>query len=162
MMGRDASDAGCLRTVTERGGTALAVYRPHTQRAQGKAQALQLAGQVSFVVSGDYGEGKAIEQCVTAVMERMAAERKLAALAQSSRAQIQAVKSSGQACDAEGEVGADIVASCGTASPPLQSVEDTSDEVAPPASGSFKGVEALLAGIGWDQETPSSVNQAQP
>lgn len=79
-LGDGETDVPCFRTVTEQGGTSIAVYRPRTQGAREKAEEFVNAGRARFAVPADYREGKPLEQRVLAVMEKAAAEFRLGAL----------------------------------------------------------------------------------
>jgi phosphoserine phosphatase len=76
-LGDGETDVPCFRTVTEQGGTSIAVYRPRKPGAKEKAEAFLTDGRVRFATPADYREGKALEARVLAVLEKAAAEVRL-------------------------------------------------------------------------------------
>lgn len=76
-VGDGETDVPCFRTVTEQGGTSIAVYRPRKPGAREKAEEFLHDERVRFVAPADYREGKPLEARVIAVMERAAAEARL-------------------------------------------------------------------------------------
>lgn len=79
-IGDGDTDVPCFRTVTEQGGTSIAVYKPRKTGAKAKASKFVNEGRVRFATPADYREGKALEERVLAVMAKAAAEWRIAAL----------------------------------------------------------------------------------
>jgi phosphoserine phosphatase len=80
-IGDGETDVPCFRLVKDKGGLALAVYKPATNNAKSFAEKLVENGRVHCAIPADYSTDKALEQIVTAKIAEVAArdhlERKL-------------------------------------------------------------------------------------
>jgi hypothetical protein len=76
-IGDGETDIPCFRLVKDLGGHSIAVFQPHSKRAKSKSKALLKDGRVSFIAPADYGEEKAIDLIIKAIMEKVAANEHL-------------------------------------------------------------------------------------
>jgi hypothetical protein len=72
-IGDGETDVPCFRLVKELGGHSIAVYQPRKKGAKARSDRLVREGRVSFAVPADYTDGKALDQAVKAIMEKVAA-----------------------------------------------------------------------------------------
>lgn len=74
------TDIPSMSMVKSRGGHCFAVYPPNKKGAKDKATHLLTDGRVDFVLPADYSSGKRIEKCIKGIIDKIAADEKLAAL----------------------------------------------------------------------------------
>lgn len=79
-VGDGDTDIPCFRLVKDQGGHAIAVYRPSTKGAKGKAGKLVKDGRVNFIAPANYGEGSDIESIVKAIIDKVSADEALTLL----------------------------------------------------------------------------------
>lgn len=72
-IGDGSTDIPSFRLVKEQGGLSIAVYKPHTKGAQGKADAYMKDGRVHAVVPANYTDGSDIDKVVKAQIDLIAA-----------------------------------------------------------------------------------------
>lgn len=73
-VGDGETDIPCFRLVKEQGGHAIAVYKPSTKGAKGKAEKLVEEGRVNFIAPAHYGEGSEMDSFVKGVIDKVAAD----------------------------------------------------------------------------------------
>ena len=73
-MGDGLTDVPCMKMVSERGGTAIALYQ---KGKIFKASDLLLDGRADFLTVADYSEGSELEQIVKLIIERISLEGNL-------------------------------------------------------------------------------------
>ena len=76
-VGDGDTDIPCFRLVKDQGGHAIAVYRPSTKGAKGKAEKLVKDGRVNFIAPANYGEGSDIDTMVKAIIDKVSADEAL-------------------------------------------------------------------------------------
>jgi hypothetical protein len=79
-LGDGETDVPCFRLIKDMGGHAIAVYRPNTRGAKSKAGALRRDGWVHFIAPADYRPGRSLDRLVKAIIDKVAADRRLDAL----------------------------------------------------------------------------------
>jgi len=79
-VGDGETDIPCFRLVKDQGGHAIAVYKPSTKGAKGRAEKLIKDGRVNFIAPANYGEGSDIELFIKGVIDKVAADGGLALL----------------------------------------------------------------------------------
>lgn len=72
-IGDGATDIPCFRLVKEQGGLSIAVYKPHTGGAKGKADRYKSDGRVHCVAPAIYDDGSRIDRIVKAQIDLIAA-----------------------------------------------------------------------------------------
>ena len=73
-VGDGETDIPCFRLVKEQGGHAIAVYKPSTKGAKGKAEKLVEDGRVNFIAPANYGEGSEMETFIKGVIDKVVAD----------------------------------------------------------------------------------------
>ena len=76
-IGDGDTDIPCFRTVKSQGGHAIAVYKPSTHGAKGKAEKLIKEGRVNFIVPANYSENSEIDSFVKKIIDKVAADDSL-------------------------------------------------------------------------------------
>ena len=79
-LGDGDTDIPCFRLVKDQGGHAVAVYRPNTHGAKGKAEKLIKEGRVNFIAPANYSENGEIDTFVKAIVDKVAADGALTLL----------------------------------------------------------------------------------
>lgn len=77
--GDGMTDIPSMKMVKNHGGTAIAVYKPHS-RHKAKAIRLLTDNRVNFALSADYRAGKEIDSVVKTILNKIATERDLEVL----------------------------------------------------------------------------------
>jgi phosphoserine phosphatase len=78
--GDGTTDIPCMRLVKSSGGYSIAVYNPVDIGARPVAERLLGENRVDFVTPADYGEGGQLDRIVHTIIDKIAAEVKLATL----------------------------------------------------------------------------------
>lgn len=73
-VGDGETDIPCFRLVKDQGGHAIAVYKPSTKGAKGKAEKLVKDGRVNFIAPANYDEGSEMDTFVKGVIDKVAAD----------------------------------------------------------------------------------------
>ncbi len=73
-LGDGDTDIPCFRLVKDQGGHAIAVYKPNTRGAKGKAEKLIKEGRVNFIAPASYCENGEIDTFVKAIIDKVAAD----------------------------------------------------------------------------------------
>ena len=73
-IGDGETDIPCFRLVKEQGGHAIAVFRPSTRGAKGKADKLIKEGRVNFIAPASYNENGEIDTFVRGIIDKVAAD----------------------------------------------------------------------------------------
>lgn len=73
-VGDGETDIPCFRLVKDQGGHAIAVYKPSTKGAKGKAERLVKDGRVNFIAPANYGSGSEMETFIKGVIDKVAAD----------------------------------------------------------------------------------------
>lgn len=73
-IGDGETDIPCFRLVKDQGGHAIAVYKPSTKGAKGKAEKLVKEGRVNFIAPANYAEDSEMETFVKGVIDKVAAD----------------------------------------------------------------------------------------
>ncbi len=73
-LGDGDTDIPCFRLVKDQGGHAIAVYKPNTRGAKGKAEKLIKEGRVNFIAPASYCENGEIDAFVKAIIDKVAAD----------------------------------------------------------------------------------------
>ncbi len=76
-VGDGDTDIPCFRLVKDQGGHAIAVYRPSTKGAKGKAEKLVKDGRVNFIAPANFGDGSDIDTMVKAIIDKVSADEAL-------------------------------------------------------------------------------------
>ncbi|MDD5095074.1 MAG: HAD family hydrolase [Dehalococcoidia bacterium] len=76
-IGDGETDIPCFSLVKGLGGHSIAVYKPRTRDAMGKALRLVDDGRVNFVAPADYSKGSRLDTIVGAIMEKIARDCEL-------------------------------------------------------------------------------------
>jgi hypothetical protein len=76
-VGDGETDIPCFSLVKSLGGHSIAVYKPKTRGAKGKAEKLVEDGRVNFIAPADYSKKSGIEDIVKAVMHKIACDCEL-------------------------------------------------------------------------------------
>lgn len=73
-VGDGETDIPCFRLVKDQGGHAIAVYKPSTRGAKGRAEKLVEDGRVNFIAPANYSEGSEMETFLKGVIDKVAAD----------------------------------------------------------------------------------------
>ncbi len=73
-VGDGETDIPCFRLVKDQGGHAIAVYKPSTRGAKGRAEKLVEDGRVNFIAPANYGEESEMEIFIKGVIDKVAAD----------------------------------------------------------------------------------------
>ena len=76
-VGDGETDIPCFSLVKSQGGHSIAVYKPKTKGAKGKADKLVKDGRVNFVVPADYSDDSIIDTTVKAIIDKIASDCEL-------------------------------------------------------------------------------------
>lgn len=76
-IGDGVTDVPCMRLVKDQGGTAIAVYKPRTQKKKEYAEGLFRDNRVNFIAPADYSQGSDLDAIVKRTVERVAIEWEL-------------------------------------------------------------------------------------
>lgn len=70
-IGDGDTDIPCFRLVKDRGGYAIAVYKPHTPKAKGKLQSLIDQGRVNYISPADYKNGSHLDRILKTLIDKV-------------------------------------------------------------------------------------------
>jgi hypothetical protein len=73
-LGDGDTDIPCFRTVKSQGGHSIAVYKPSTHGAKGKAEKLKKEGRVNFVAPANYSENGELDTFVKGIIDKVVAD----------------------------------------------------------------------------------------
>ena len=73
-VGDGETDIPCFRLVKEQRGHAIAVYKPNTRGAKGKAEKLITEGRVNFIAPANYSESSEMDRFVKGIIDKVAAD----------------------------------------------------------------------------------------
>jgi phosphoserine phosphatase len=73
-IGDGETDIPCFRLVKEQRGHAIAVYKPNTRGAKGKAEKLVAEGRVNFIAPANYSENSEMDRFVKGIIDKVAAD----------------------------------------------------------------------------------------
>jgi len=73
-IGDGETDIPCFRLVKEQRGHAIAVYKPNTRGAKGKAEKLITEGRVNFIAPANYSESSEMDRFVKGIIDKVAAD----------------------------------------------------------------------------------------
>ena len=73
-IGDGETDIPCFRLVKEQRGHAIAVYKPNTRGARGKAEKLITEGRVNFIAPANYVENGEMDRFVKGIIDKVAAD----------------------------------------------------------------------------------------
>ena len=73
-IGDGDTDIPCFRLVKEQGGHAIAVYKPKTRGAKGKAEKLIRDGRVNFMAAANYEDNNEVDRIVKGIIDKTAAD----------------------------------------------------------------------------------------
>ncbi|NTV14916.1 MAG: haloacid dehalogenase-like hydrolase [Desulfobulbaceae bacterium] len=76
-LGDGDTDIPCFRMVKDQGGHSIAVYKPNTHGAKGKAVKLINEGRVNYIAPANYSENSEIDTFVKAIIDKVAADDSL-------------------------------------------------------------------------------------
>jgi hypothetical protein len=76
-IGDGDTDIPCFSLVKSLGGHSIAVYKPKTPYAKGKAEKLIEDGRVNFITPADYSEKSNIEEIVKSIMSKISSDCQL-------------------------------------------------------------------------------------
>lgn len=79
-IGDGDTDIPCFRLVKEQGGHAIAVYKPKTKGAKGKAEKLIQDGRVNFMAAANYQDNNEVDRVVKGIIDKTAADWQLRGL----------------------------------------------------------------------------------
>ncbi|HFQ91778.1 MAG TPA: HAD family hydrolase [Chromatiales bacterium] len=79
-IGDGDTDIPCFRLVKEQGGHAIAVYKPKTRGAKGKAEKLIRDGRVNFMAAANYEDNNEVARIVKGIIDKTAADWQLRGL----------------------------------------------------------------------------------
>lgn len=79
-IGDGDTDIPCFRLVKEQGGHAIAVYKPKTKGAKGKAEKLIQDGRVNFMAAANYEDNNEVDRIVKGIIDKTAADWQLRGL----------------------------------------------------------------------------------
>lgn len=79
-IGDGETDVPCMRLLKDQGGHSLAVFDAHRPAARRTASQLLADGRVHGIAPADYRPGKRFSQLMEAIIDRLAADRKLTSL----------------------------------------------------------------------------------
>ncbi len=71
-VGDGDTDIPCFRLVKEQRGHAIAVYKPATRGAKGRAEKLVKEGRVNFIAPANYSENSEIDKFVKGIIDKVA------------------------------------------------------------------------------------------
>lgn len=80
LIGDGETDIPCFSLVKNLGGHSIAVYKPKTKGAKGKAEKLIGDERVNFVAPADYSNGSYIDTIIKAVLDKIASDTELISL----------------------------------------------------------------------------------
>ncbi len=73
-IGDGETDIPCFRLVKDRGGAAVAVYKPHQKGAQDKCKKMVEDGRINYFAPADYKDGSRLDKIVKAVIDKIASD----------------------------------------------------------------------------------------
>jgi phosphoserine phosphatase len=73
-IGDGETDIPCFRLVKEQRGHAIAVYKPSTRGARGKAEKLVKEGRVNFIAPANYSEHSDMDRFVKGIIDKVASD----------------------------------------------------------------------------------------
>jgi len=73
-IGDGETDIPCFRLVKEQRGHAIAVYKPSTRGAKGKAEKLITEGRVNIIAPANYSESSEMDRFVKGIIDKVAAD----------------------------------------------------------------------------------------
>ncbi|MBP5352834.1 MAG: haloacid dehalogenase-like hydrolase [Alphaproteobacteria bacterium] len=76
--GDGETDVPCMSMVKRLGGYSVAVYQPHKRGAGNRAEQFVRDGRVNIAVPADYSQGKKLDRYIKSVIDKIAADNKLA------------------------------------------------------------------------------------
>lgn len=76
-IGDGETDIPCFSLVKSLGGHSIAVYKPKTKGAKGRAEKLVEDGRVNFIAPADYSKGSALDVIVGGVIDKIACDCRL-------------------------------------------------------------------------------------
>lgn len=79
-IGDGETDIPCFRLVKDQGGHSIAVYKPGTRDARGRAKKLVAEGRVNFIAPASYSENGEMDRFVKAIIDKVAADGRLGKL----------------------------------------------------------------------------------
>lgn len=80
-VGDGTTDIPCMRLVSDRRGHSIGVYNPESEQGYQKTKLLLEQNRVSMISPADYSEGSRMEQLVKTILDKIATDTTLAALA---------------------------------------------------------------------------------
>ncbi|MBR5454877.1 MAG: haloacid dehalogenase-like hydrolase [Rikenellaceae bacterium] len=80
-VGDGTTDIPCMRLVCDRRGHSIGVYNPESEHGYEKTKQLLHQNRVSMISPADYSEGSRMEQLVKTILDKIATDTTLAALA---------------------------------------------------------------------------------
>ena len=80
-VGDGTTDIPCMRLVSDRRGHSIGVYNPESERGYQKTKLLLEQNRVSMISPADYSEGSRMEKLVKTILDKIATDTTLAALA---------------------------------------------------------------------------------
>lgn len=80
-VGDGTTDIPCMRLVSDRRGHSIGVYNPESEQGYQKTKLLLEQNRVSMISPADYSEGSRMEKLVKTILEKIATDTTLAALA---------------------------------------------------------------------------------
>jgi len=78
--GDGETDIPCMKLINEKGGHAIAVYKPEDERKKSTAEKLIAEGRVNFVCPADYAENQEIHQVVKTILDKIKADHEFSNL----------------------------------------------------------------------------------
>lgn len=80
-VGDGTTDIPCMRLVSDRRGHSIGVYNPDSEQGYQKTKLLLEQNRVSMISPADYSEGSRMERLVKTILDKIATDTTLAALA---------------------------------------------------------------------------------
>lgn len=80
-VGDGTTDIPCMRLVSDRRGHSIGVYNPDSEQGYEKTKLLLEQNRVSMISPADYSEGSRMERLVKTILDKIATDTTLAALA---------------------------------------------------------------------------------
>lgn len=80
-VGDGTTDIPCMRLVSDRRGHSIGVYNPDSEQGYKKTKLLLEQNRVSMISPADYSEGSRMERLVKTILDKIATDSALAALA---------------------------------------------------------------------------------
>ncbi len=80
-VGDGTTDIPCMRLVSDRRGHSIGVYNPESEQGYQKTKLLLEQNRVSMISPADYSEGSRMEKLVKTILDKIATDTTLAALA---------------------------------------------------------------------------------